>query len=145
MTARIFRIAVLAALLTGCRQQPEAEAPLDPGQVIYMARCALCHGADREGKPGMYPPLAGAIWVDGFPTPMAAIILDGVQGPLDNFNSVMPAWRATLSDSDIAAVMTWLRRQEGKSPVTPVDVNHVRIITGSRGTFWTEPDLRNLH
>ena len=132
-----------AALLAGCRQ-PRAEVKPDSGHMIYMVRCAVCHGEDREGRPGLYPPLAGAEWVNGAPERLAAIILDGMQGPVDHYNGVMPGWRGILQDAEIAAVMTWLRQADGKSPVTAVDVNHVHMETEGRNTFWTVTDLRTL-
>jgi len=133
-------MALAAALLAGCRRQ--AEVIPDTGHMVFMARCALCHGENTKGRPGLYPPLEGAEWVNGPPERLAAIILDGVQGPLGNYNGVMPGWRGVLHDTEIAAVITWLR--QGKAPVTAVEVNHVRIETEGRNTFWTAADLQNL-
>jgi mono/diheme cytochrome c family protein len=116
----------------------------DSGQQIYMARCAMCHGENREGREGMYPALAGSEWVDGAPERLAAIILDGIQGRVGNYEAVMPGWGPILQDAEIAAVMTWLRRGDGKGPVTAVEVNHARIETAGRNTFWTAGDLRSL-
>jgi mono/diheme cytochrome c family protein len=132
-----------AGALGGCRQQ-KTEVMEDSGQQIYMARCAVCHGENREGRAGMYPALAGSEWVDGSPEPLAAIILDGIQGRVGNYQAVMPGWGPLLQDAEIAAVMTWLRKGDGKGPVTAVEVNHARIETAGRNTFWTAGDLRNL-
>ena len=134
---------ILAALLAGCNRQP-AEINVNSGQQIYLARCSLCHGENREGRAGLYPPLAGAEFVDGPPERMTAIILDGLQGPLGKYNAVMPGWSAVLQDAEIAAIMTWLRAADHKSPVTPVEVHHVRVETDDRNTFWTAGELRAL-
>ena len=131
------------ALLAACGRPPEVRP--DSGQAIYMIRCAVCHGRDRQGRPGMYPPLAGSEWVSGPPDRLAALVLDGVQGPLGKYNSVMPGWRGYLKDAEIAAVITWLRQIAGKPPVTPVEVARVHLQTEARGTFWTATDLQNLH
>jgi mono/diheme cytochrome c family protein len=139
MRARVGSLALAAAFLCGCRQQ-QAETRPDSGQMIYMARCAVCHGENGEGRPGMYPPLTGSQWVNGPPERLAALILDGLQGPVGNYNSVMPGWRGYLHDAEIAAVMTWLR----KAPVTAVEVNHVRLETDARNSFWTANDLQSL-
>jgi mono/diheme cytochrome c family protein len=109
-----------------------------------MARCAVCHGANGEGRQPYYPPLTGSPWVDGPPDRLAAIVLDGLQGKMGNYNAVMPGWGSVLQDTEIAAVMSWLRQADGKSPVTAVDVNHVRVETAARNTFWTAEDLQNL-
>jgi mono/diheme cytochrome c family protein len=137
-------LAVLAtAIFGGCgRARPEVQAAT--GREIYVARCALCHGLNREGAPGLYPPLAGSEWVGGPPGRLAAVILDGMRGPVGNYNAVMPGWRGVLRNSEIAAVMTWLRQSEGKSPVTAVEVGHVALETAGRNTFWTAADLQNL-
>jgi mono/diheme cytochrome c family protein len=128
-------------MLAGCDKEP-AEVNEDAGETIYMARCALCHGADLQGKPGVYPPLAGAEFVEGPPSRMTAIILDGLQGPVGDYNGVMPGWRGVLQEAEIAAVMSWLR--QGKPPVTPVEVGQVADKTSGRGTFWTAADLKDL-
>jgi hypothetical protein len=71
---------------------------------------------------------------------MAALILDGMQGPVGRFNATMPGWRANLSDAEIAAIMSWLR----KAPVTPVEVSEVRVRTQARSAFWTASELDSL-
>jgi mono/diheme cytochrome c family protein len=134
-------IALALPLLSACRQTPQVS--IQTGQQIYLARCAVCHGTHGEGLLN-YPPLGGSQWVDGPPNRLAAIILDGIQGRIGNYSAVMPGWGSTLRDTEIAAVMTWLRNQDGKGPVTAVDVNHTRIETTGHNTFWTEEDLRNL-
>ena len=142
MNARMDWVA-LVLLLAGCRQQP-ANTAAQSGRDIYLARCAVCHGVDREGIPGMYPPLKGAEWVDGPPKRMAAIILDGIQARVGKMDAIMPAGATVMNDAEIASVMTWLRAADGKPPVTPVEVEHVRIVTAARNTFWTMDDLRNI-
>jgi mono/diheme cytochrome c family protein len=106
----------------------------------------VCHGADRQGRPGLYPPLAGSEWVSGPPEKLAAIILDGLQGPLGKYNTgaVMPGWRGYLKDAEIAGIMTWLRSQAGKPAVAPVEVSRVHFQTEGRNTFWNLADLQNM-
>jgi mono/diheme cytochrome c family protein len=135
--------ALLIPILAGCGPQQSAGVGAS-GYDIYMARCAVCHGENREGRPGMYPPLAGSAWVDGPVTRFAPIVLNGLQGRVGNYNAVMPGWGATLNDTDIASVMTWLRAEDGKAAVTAVDVNHARILAGSRNDFWTVEDLSHI-
>jgi len=142
-TKAIFLLAGLALALAGCGQQQE-DAQVQTGHEIFLERCALCHNVNAQGIPGKYPPLIGSDWVNGPPERLAAIILDGVRGPLGNLNGLMPGWRSVLPDTQIAAVMNWLKEGTGKPAVTAVEVNHVRLETGGRNTFWTVGDLRNL-
>jgi mono/diheme cytochrome c family protein len=144
MRRRLCREITLIAmvLMAGCRQQQTAGVA-QTGQDVYNQRCAMCHGANREGIAPWYPPLARSEWVDGPPSRLAAIVLDGLQGRSGKFDAVMPGWGGVMQDPEIASVMTWLRAADGKSAVTAVEVTHVRVVTGARGTFWTEDDLRN--
>ncbi len=142
MRPRLVWMLVAAGLLSGCREQ-KMEVMEDSGQQIYMARCAVCHGENGEGA-GMYPALAGSEWVNGAPERLAAIILDGMEGRVGNYQAVMPGWGSVLKDSEIAAVMTWVRARAGKGTVTAAEVNHARVETAGRNTFWTAEDLRNL-
>ncbi len=130
---------MMAVALGGCREQP-AGVKVESGEAIYMARCAVCHGESGEGKPGVYPPVAGSQWVSGPPERLAAILLDGMQGQSGGYNGVMPGWHGVMTETEIASVMTWLR----KAPVSAVQVNHVYLGTEGRNTFWTPEDLRNL-
>jgi len=143
MMRRCLCMLLAVVVLAGCRQESVGVAQ-NSGQQIYMARCAVCHGENREGRPGMYPPLAGSQLVDGPPDRITAIVLDGLQGRVGDYNAVMPGWGSTLRDTDIASVITWLRQRDGKTPVTAVDVNHTRVTTTGRNTFWTMEDLQNL-
>jgi mono/diheme cytochrome c family protein len=143
MTLRRAALLLAVAFLSACRQQTSGVS--ESGKDIYMARCAVCHGDNGQGRPGMYPALAHSPFVDGPPERFAAIILDGLQGRVGNYDAVMPGWGAILRDTEIAAVMTWLRASDGKPPVTAVDINHTRVETNGRNTFWTAQDLQSLH
>ncbi|HEX4085761.1 MAG TPA: cytochrome c [Chthoniobacteraceae bacterium] len=129
------------ALLCGCRQ--ELPAKLQTGEDLYMANCAVCHNTRGEGLM-MYPALAHSQWVDGPPERLAAIILDGMQrGSDSDVAGVMPSWK-TLSDVQIAAVMSYLRQRDGKPPASSVEVSRVRLETQARNSYWTAGDLRTL-
>jgi mono/diheme cytochrome c family protein len=138
---RLSGAVILTALMAGCGpQQPAGVA--ESGQDVYNQRCAMCHGANRAGIAPWYPSLAGSEWVDGPPERLAAIVLNGLQGRSGKYDAVMPGWGGVMQDPEIASVMTWLRAADGKSAVTAVEVNHVRVVTAARGTFWTVDDLR---
>ena len=81
---------------------------------------------------------------------LAAILLDGVQGPLVVKSSpygtnVMPAW-ANLSDEKLADIMTYIRKLGGNSAdeVKPDEVTAVRSKEASRSTPWGQSDLDQM-
>lgn len=86
------------------------------GASIYTNRCMLCHGAKGHGRTGV-PSLAGNARV--IASDPSAMILT-----IENGGSQMPGWRSQLSDADIAAVATYVRRSFGNraAPVTDGDV-----------------------
>jgi len=75
------------------------------GEKVYTANCAACHQASGKGVPGAFPPLDGDPVVNG---PRAAQINVVLNGKVDGAMQ-MPAWKAVLSDTEIAAVITYTR------------------------------------
>lgn len=128
----------LHAMVAYLQQLPAAPAPaprprrtrpadaMGRGEQLYTDHCADCHGAQGQGAPGIYPPLAGnptvtmadtrnlvrAITRGGFPPATA-----GNPRPYG-----MPGF--DLPHADLAALITWLRAAWGHdaAPVRPVDV-----------------------
>jgi mono/diheme cytochrome c family protein len=58
----------------------------------------------------------------------------------------MPAHGETLSDADIAAVLTYIRRAWGQtaSPVDPAAVQQIRNATAGRNRAWTPEELAQI-
>ncbi|MFZ6719156.1 cytochrome c oxidase subunit II [Undibacterium sp. Ji49W] len=71
------------------------------GEKVYAANCVACHQATGKGVPGAFPALDGSAVVAGPKEAQIGIVLNGKAG--------MPAWKATLSDTEIAAVITYTR------------------------------------
>lgn len=88
------------------------------GEKVYAANCVACHQANGAGVPGAFPALAGSAMVTGPQDAQIGILLNGKNG--------MPAWKATLSDTEIAAVITYTRNTWGNKPedniVQPAEV-----------------------
>jgi cytochrome c oxidase subunit II len=70
------------------------------GDKVYSANCAVCHQANGAGG-GNIPALDGSKVVNGTYKGQMEILLNGKNGQ-------MPAWNS-LSDTDLAAVMTYTR------------------------------------
>lgn len=75
------------------------------GEKVYAANCVACHQATGKGVPGAFPALEGSQVVTGPQDGQIGILLNGKAG--------MPAWKATLSDTEIAAVITYTRNSWG--------------------------------
>jgi cytochrome c oxidase subunit 2 len=71
------------------------------GESVYAANCVACHQANGKGVPGAFAALDGSPVVNGPKAAQVEILLNGIRG--------MPAWKATLSDTEIAAVITYTR------------------------------------
>ncbi|MBR7800740.1 cytochrome c oxidase subunit II [Undibacterium fentianense] len=88
------------------------------GEAVYAANCVACHQATGKGVPGAFPALDGSAVVTGPKAGQVDILLNGVRG--------MPAWKATLSDTEIAAVITYTRNswsnKSAENIVQPAEV-----------------------
>ena len=122
---------------------PAAHAALVDGQQIYQEHCETCHGAEGQGVPGVYPPLAGSGWVTGDKGRLLRIILHGMQGEMEvsgtTYSNRMPAWGSILDDDQVAQVATYVRTHWGNhaSEVSVNEVRRVRAATAERTQPWT--------
>jgi mono/diheme cytochrome c family protein len=113
---------------------PGAESSLliSLGKTVYNARCATCHGAQGEGKPPHWPPLAGNQSI-GMESAVNAIrmVLNGGYPPGTEGNPRpygMPPFAGQLSDNEVAAVVSYVRTAWGNrgTPVSARDANELR-------------------
>jgi mono/diheme cytochrome c family protein len=102
------------------------------GSSVYRTQCSECHGTDGRGKPPAYPPLAQNHSIE-MESAVNAIrmVLNGGYPPETAGNSRpygMPPFAQTMSDDDIAAVVTYIRVSWGNrgQPVTSSEVNPLR-------------------
>jgi mono/diheme cytochrome c family protein len=105
------------------------------GKRIYAAHCAECHGEEGRGMPPHYPPLASnpSISMTSSVNPIR-MVLNGGYPPGTRKNPMpygMPPFAQSLSDADIAAVVTYIRTAWGNrgSPVTEREINRLRAAT----------------
>ncbi len=95
-------------------------AAAGPGAAVYSTNCSGCHGASGMGQAGVFPPLAKNDVVTGDKGKVITILLKGLNNvPIvvngSKYAGVMPAWKGTLKDADIAAVLTYIRSSWGNS------------------------------
>ncbi len=93
------------------------------GEQVYAANCVACHQATGQGVPGAFPALVNAPAVVGKQEDQIAILLNGV---VKNGTPTAMASFKQLSDTEIAAVITYTRNAWGNKPednlVQPKDV-----------------------
>jgi mono/diheme cytochrome c family protein len=105
---------------------------LEAGGRLYQQHCADCHGEQGEGRPDMYPPLAGnrVVTMDDPTNALQAIVGGGFapSTPGHPHPYGMPPFRTLLQDAEIAAVASFLRQSWGHqaNPVNPLEVQRVR-------------------
>ncbi len=80
------------------------------GQKVYATNCVACHQPAGTGAPGVGAPLVGSPVVTGPRAEQIKVLLKGKKTP--NYPGGMPAW-PQLSDTDIAAVITYTRNSWG--------------------------------
>ncbi len=95
------------------------------GQAIFLKICAACHQPDGMGKDGVGPPLSGSEWVAAEKGDrLVRIVLNGLSGPVHvkdrDWNLVMPPWKESLKDEEIAIVLTFVRQQFGGTKAGPI-------------------------
>jgi mono/diheme cytochrome c family protein len=109
------------------------KAAIERGKKVYETTCLPCHQPDGSGVPNMNPPLAKTKWVLGDKKQLVKIVLKGLQGGEieidgDKFHNPMPPQESTLSDQEIADVLTFVRNNFGNkaSMVTAAEVKAIR-------------------
>jgi len=128
---------------------PQSPAPSEPapaarmsarmaerGAKLYGDHCAQCHGDQGEGVAGAYPALAGNRAVTLPETSnLVQVVLGGGFAPATAGNPRpfgMPPFATLLSDSDAAAVISYIRGSWGNraGAIGEFTVNRQRGSTG---------------
>lgn len=99
------------------------EQLMEKGKQVYADNCSGCHGENGEGVPDQFPALQGSKVAKG---PLAAHLEIVLKGRAD---TAMQPWADSLSDDDIAAVVTFERNAWGNGTgdvVQPAAVTSAR-------------------
>ncbi|MEO6836192.1 MAG: cytochrome b N-terminal domain-containing protein, partial [Candidatus Tumulicola sp.] len=118
-----------AAAPGGSASSGAAPAGSANGAKVFSTNCSSCHGAQGQGLPGAFPPLANNPAVTGDANKVIGIVLDGLHGSISvggsTYNGQMPAWKGTLSNGDIADVVTYIRGSLGNNKASAVTTAQV--------------------
>src|SRR5699024_6886963 len=112
------------------------------GSAIYAANCQSCHQSSGGGLPGAFPPLDGSGWVTADAKVPVQILLHGINGKITvagaDYESVMPPFADSLSDAEIAAVVTHIRSSwsNAAEAVTADFVAEQRDLHADRSAPW---------
>ncbi|MDO8262236.1 MAG: cytochrome c oxidase subunit II [Gallionella sp.] len=101
------------------------------GDEIYNRVCITCHQAGGKGIPGAFPALAGSRIVNGpFLDKDGRLIKDGHLDRVMNGkpDTAMQAFKDTLSDAEIAAIVTYERNSFGNRMGDMVQPSQVKAL-----------------
>jgi nitrite reductase (NO-forming) len=99
---------------------------VEAGRRIYSQSCMACHMTNGEGLANVFPPLAGADYLNEDPNRAIRTILHGLSGEVTvngvKYNNIMPA--QVLSDEQVANVLTFIYQSWGNKAqeITPAMV-----------------------
>jgi nitrite reductase (NO-forming) len=109
----------LAAVTEATKAAAAGKLTLDDqikaGQALFAGTCSVCHQANGEGLPGVFPPLAKSDFL-GDAKRIVNIVLTGLSGKVTvngkDYNSVMPPMNQ-LNDDEIANILTYVLNSWG--------------------------------
>jgi mono/diheme cytochrome c family protein len=135
-------IATYLKSLPGKDQSQTALASTVPemasGGAIYRDQCSACHGLDGKGINRLFPAVANSSMARADdPTSVIRIVLRGarsVSTPAEPTAPGMPSYGWQLNDSQVAAVLTYIRNSWGGAAptVSPDDVSRLRASLAKR-------------
>src|SRR3569832_1279593 len=77
------------------------------GEKVYAANCVACHQANGKGVPNAFPALDSSAIVTGPKAANIDVVMNGKKSAA--YPSPLPPWKGVLSDTEIAAVITYTR------------------------------------
>lgn len=101
------------------------------GSQLYTANCSMCHGPEGQGTQRAPSLNVKSFLTDTNDQAMELIITNGVPG------TAMPAWGTRMVESDIEAIVGFIRQWE---PTAPEVASPVR---GRGGPPWARTDTTN--
>lgn len=107
------------------------------GEAVYQSNCMSCHQKGGQGIPGMFPAIGGSHIATGDIATHIETVLNGVG------ETAMQGFKGRLSDSEIAAVITFQRNAFGNETGDTLQPAQLKAIRqGQQQTLLTQPPLQ---
>ncbi|MCX7171429.1 MAG: cytochrome c oxidase subunit II [Proteobacteria bacterium] len=90
------------------------------GEAVYGQNCVACHQATGKGIPGVFPALDGSKIATGAKAEHIKIVLGGKPG------TAMAAFGSQLSDTELAAVITYERNSWGNKTGEAIQPSEIK-------------------
>jgi mono/diheme cytochrome c family protein/glucose/arabinose dehydrogenase len=122
---------------------PPEQLRFEAGRTVYQNLCQACHQPDGRGQERLAPPLVGSEFALAASSSIPIrIVLNGKEGSV----ALMPPLGNLLSDEQIAAALTYIRREWGHtaSPIDSAAVAAARRETAGRARPWTTDELTRM-
>ncbi|MEO7891873.1 MAG: c-type cytochrome [Vicinamibacterales bacterium] len=118
------------------------QTSFDAGSAVYKNICQGCHQADGRGQANLAANLIGSPLALAPAEVTVRILMNGKEGSI----GLMAPLGATMSDKQVADVLTYVRREWGQTgtPVTSATVKAVRALAAARKRPWTNDELLAL-
>lgn len=98
------------------------------GAAVYSSNCTSCHRSDGMGL-GQFPALSGSPITTGYPiSDNISIVMNGAPG-----GSAMSAYDGTLTDDELAAVITYIRNDFGNATGDVIYASDIRAFRNAQG------------
>ncbi|HNV87419.1 MAG TPA: cytochrome c oxidase subunit II [Methylotenera sp.] len=116
-----------AKAIAGADKEWTKEDLMAEGKKVYEKNCAVCHQVTGAGLPPAFPAITGSkISISPIFGEDGKYLPDSHMDRVLNGKNVMPAWKATLNDTEIAAVITYERNALGNSVGDVVQPSQVK-------------------
>ena len=116
-------------LLLGFACPSQAGAATPDGAQLYLQHCSLCHGAEGQGIPNVFPPLAASDFLTKHRERSLRAPLEGLFGKIEvngrTYEGAMPP--VLLEDAELAAIFAHICRSWGNT-AAPASVEEIAAV-----------------
>lgn len=124
------KVAAMAEESAGADKEWTMDELMTSGKTVYEKNCAVCHQVSGAGLPPAFPALTGSkVSTSPIFDDAGHYMPDSHLDRVLNGKGIMPAWKSVLTDSEIAAVITYERNALGNTVgdlVQPMQVKAAR-------------------